>query len=116
MLSHAASWAAYAAMLAGRWDATLELGDILLDMREQFPRGVRRFTFPGWVGAMRVAAARMDTTRMARYRSAFVAIADLSQAPVSTRPPWQMLIDGDMAVARGYLAQEFGARDRKAEI
>src|SRR4029077_3524874 len=37
VLAHAASWAAYAAMLSGLWDEALELADGLLEKREQSP-------------------------------------------------------------------------------
>ena len=64
-------------MLAGRWDEVLALGDSLLAMHEKSQRPLGRFTFPGWAAAMRVAAARLDTTRLAQYRSAFAAIAQV---------------------------------------
>jgi hypothetical protein len=73
-LSHATAWAAYASMLCGRWDETLVLGDVLVAMREEAQSNMGRFTFPDGLPPMRVAAARLDTTRLARYRSAFVAI------------------------------------------
>ena len=117
MLLHAASWATYAAMLCGEWDEALRLGDLLLEMRDQMPRTASaRFTFSGWVGALRVATARMDATRVARYRSALVAVADIDHLTGPIRMLWQALIDGDARLARTYLAQDSGSRDRKAEL
>ncbi len=115
-LSHAASWAAYAAMLIGRWDETLRLGDMLLEMREQSQITVGRFTFPGWVSAMRVASARLDATRLARYRSAFIAIADVGRLSKNTRALWQAFIDQDAALAREFVTQPVGSRERKGEL
>ncbi len=116
VLSHCASWAAYAAMLSGRWDEALQLGDALLEMREQSPPTVGRFTFPGWVAAMRVAAARLDATRLARYRSAFVAIADVKRLSKESRSLWQSIIDHDGTLAREFLLRPLGSRDRKGEL
>ncbi|HYL26164.1 MAG TPA: adenylate/guanylate cyclase domain-containing protein [Burkholderiales bacterium] len=119
MLVHATTWSAYAAMLSGQWDKALVLGDLLLDVREQHSDvgiGAARFTFSGWIGVMRVAAARLDTTRLARYRSAFVAIADLDRMSEPLRLLWQAMVDGDAALARAYLEQPTGARDRKGEL
>lgn len=117
MLIHAASWATYAAMLSGDWNKALQLGDLLLEMREQMPSTASaRFTFPGWIGALRVATARMDSTRAARYRSVFVSVAAIHQLSGPTRMTWQALIDGDATMARGALAQPTGSRDRKSEL
>jgi hypothetical protein len=58
----------------------------------------------------------MDSTRIARYRSAFVAIANIDQISGPTRMIWQALIDSDAALARAYLAQPTGPRDRKGEL
>jgi class 3 adenylate cyclase/tetratricopeptide (TPR) repeat protein len=116
ILSHAASWAAYAAMLCGRWDETLQLADTLLEMREQSPITVGRFTFQGWVSALRVASARLDSTRHARYRSTFTAIADVERLRPAMRPLWLAVLERDGALARTFLSQPDGSRDRKGEL
>ena len=116
LLGHAAAWAAYAAMLCGRWDDALVLGDALLAMREESQRTIGRFTFPGWVGAIRAAAARLDTTRLARFRSAFTAIAEPGLLPEPNRSLWTAFIDRDAEAARRYLVAPLGARDRKGEV
>ena len=116
MLVHAAVWAAYAAMLCGRWDDALALGDTLIAMREESHGTIGRFTFPGWLGAMRVAAARLDTTRLARYRSAFTAIAEVGLLPEPNRSLWTAFIDHDAEAARRFLAAPLGAPDRKGEL
>jgi class 3 adenylate cyclase/tetratricopeptide (TPR) repeat protein len=114
MLLHCATWAAYAAMLGGRWDDALRLGDALLEMRETGPIG--RFTFSGWIGAMRVARARQDATRLARYRSAFVAVADVERLPKEMRDGWEGVIEQDGRRIRSFLAGPRGSRDRKGEL
>ncbi len=116
MLAHSFAWAAYAAMLSGRWDKALELTDGLLDIREQSPSTAGRFTFPGWVAGLRVASARLDTSRLARYRAAFGAIAQVSLLQRYQRPLWQAFIDGDTTSAASYLVQPLGPRDRKGEL
>jgi len=116
MLAHAASWAAYAAMLSGRWDEALRLADTLVDVREHSPAIVGRFTLPGWIGGMRVASARHDAARLGRYRSAFVAIADLPRLTETFRTLWQAFIEHDAALARQSLAGPLGVRDRKGEL
>ncbi|MEO7810966.1 MAG: AAA family ATPase, partial [Usitatibacter sp.] len=116
VLSHGAAWAALAAMLCGRWDDALVLSDSLLAMREESPGTIGRFTFPGWVAALRVASARQDTTRLARYRSAFVAIADVSVLPEPNRSLWVALIERDAQAARRYLAGPVAGPDRKGEL
>jgi tetratricopeptide (TPR) repeat protein len=116
MLAHGIAWAAYAAMLCGQWDKALELGDELLETREQSPQTVGRFTFPGWVGALRVASARLDTSRLARYRAAFGALAQLPLLQPHVRPLWQAFIDGDTTDATTFLLHPLGPRDRKGEL
>ena len=116
MLSHAVSWAIYAAMLGGLWDDAIGLGDILLDMRDESPIATGRFTFPGWIGAIRVAAARLDTTRLARLRSAFVAVANVDSLSSATRDLWLAMLDTDATLAREALANPYGSRDRKGEV
>jgi len=116
VLMHAASWAAYAAMLSGRWDETLEIADWMLEKREQSPLTAGRFTFSGWVSAMRVATARLDATRLARYRSAFVAIADIGSLPKNSSALWQAVMDRDGALAHEFLRSPAGSRDRKGEL
>ena len=116
MLAHGIAWAAYAAMLSGQWSKAIELSDALLDLREQAPQTVGRFTFPGWVAALRVASAQLDTSRLARYRAAFSAIAQVDVLSPTLRPLWQAFIDGDTAHARSYLAQPIGSPDRKGEL
>jgi len=115
-LAHATAWAALAAMLGGRWDEVLALGDSLLAMREESQRTMGRFTFPGWVAAIRVAAARLDTTRLAQYRSAFTAIADVALLTEPARWLWTGMIEGDGNAARRFLAAPSGGRDRKGEL
>ncbi len=116
MLAHGAAWAAYAAMLCGSWDDALVLGDTLLAMREESHGIVGRFTFPGWVGAMRAAAARLDTARLARYRSAFTAIGEPEQLPEPNRSLWVAFIGRDAEAARRVLIAPSGPnRDRKGE-
>ena len=116
MLAHGAAWAAYAAMLCGSWDDALVLGDTLLAMREESHGIVGRFTFPGWVGAMRAAAARLDTARLARYRSAFTAIGEPEQLPEPNRSLWVAFISRDAEAARRVLIAPSGPnRDRKGE-
>ena len=116
MLAHSLAWATYAAMLCGRWDEALALGDHLLAMREEVPELVVRFTYPGWIGAMRVAAARLDTTRLARLRSAFKAIANVDALMEPSRSMWTTFIDRDAEAARRFLPGPLGAPDRKGEI
>ena len=116
MLAHAASWAAYAAMLCGRWDDALAFGDALIAIREESHGIIARFTFQGWVGAIRVAAARLDTTRLARYRSAFTAIAEVELLSEPDRSLWTAFIARDGAAARRYLVAPFGTPDRKGEV
>ena len=116
MLSHSTAWAAYASMLCGRWDETLALADSLLAMREESQDAVARFTFPGWIGAMRVAAARLDTTRLARYRSVFKAVAKVEMLTEPTRSMWTAFLDRDVKAARRFLGASLGTPDRKGEI
>nr|WP_327490557.1 adenylate/guanylate cyclase domain-containing protein [Caldimonas sp.] len=116
LLAHATAWAGYAAMLGGRWDQALELGDALLAMREESQQTMGRFTFPGWVAAIRVAAARLDTTRHAQYLSAFTAIAQVDLLTEPNRWLWTALIRRDGEAARRYLATPIGPRDRKGEL
>jgi len=115
-LAHATAWAALAAMLAGRWDQVLALGDSLLAMREESQRTMGRFTFPGWAAAIRVAAARLDTTRLAQYRSAFASIAQVDLLTEPNRWLWAAMIERDGDTARRFLAASAGARDRKGEL
>ncbi|MEO5676705.1 MAG: adenylate/guanylate cyclase domain-containing protein [Usitatibacter sp.] len=115
MLAHAASWTAYAAMLRGRWDDALAFGDKLIAIREESHGIIARFTFQGWLGAMRVAAARLDTTRLARYRSAFTAIAEVDLLPEPNRSLWTAFIARDGQAARRYLVAPFGTPDRQGE-
>jgi hypothetical protein len=116
MLAHSAAWAAYAAMLCGRWDDAVALGDLLLAMREEVPELVVRFTYPGWIGAMRVAAARLDTTRLARLRSAFKAIANADALTEPMRSMWTAFIDRDGDAARRVVLAPLGTPDRKGEL
>ncbi len=116
MLAHSLSWATYAAMLCGRWNDALALGDVLLAMREEAPEVVVRFTYPGWIGAIRVAAARLDTTRLARLRSAFKAVSNVDELTEPTRSMWTTFIDRDGDAARRFVAASIGAPDRKGEV
>jgi class 3 adenylate cyclase len=116
MLSHTTAWAAYAAMLCGRWDETLALADSLIAMREEAQEAVARFSFPGWIAGMRVAAARLDTTRLARYRSVFAAIAKVDVLPEPARSMWTAFINRDMDAVRRFLATPLRVPDRKGEL
>ncbi len=116
MISHSAAWATYAAMLCGRWDEVLTFGDLLVAMREESRLTTGRFTFPGWIAAIRVASARLDTTRLARYRSAFVSTADVPLLGPRSRPLWVAFIDGDAEAARTALAGVSAGPDRRAEL
>lgn len=118
MFSHAAAWAAYSAMLCGRWDEGLELVEFLALLREEAGVAIGRFTTPGWLAGLRMASARLDTTRLARYRSIFTAIADVGSLPPGR--PFRLLhaavIDGDMAQGHAFLRTDAATRDRKAEV
>ncbi|MEK7863158.1 MAG: hypothetical protein AAB295_07845, partial [Chloroflexota bacterium] len=117
MTAHAAAWATYAAMLCGRWDEALALGDLMIGMLEESRINTGRFMFPGWVGALRVAAGRVDTTRLARYRSAFTAHANVPLLTTRNRPMWVAFIDRDSVAARQALANPVvTAPDRKGEV
>jgi class 3 adenylate cyclase/tetratricopeptide (TPR) repeat protein len=116
MLSHAVTWATYCAAICGRWDNALSFADTLISMREQGGNAVGRFTTPAFIVAIRVAAARLDATRLARYRSVFAAIADLSAIQPPSRLLWEAFIGSDARIAREYLLQPTGQRERKAEL
>ena len=116
ILAHAATWATYCAMLCGQWDDSQSFADELVSMREQGPVGIGRFTVPGLIAAIRVAAARLDATRLARYRSVFTAVANIAQLKPPTRLLWEALIGSDARIARQYLLQPTGQRERKAEL
>jgi class 3 adenylate cyclase len=116
VLMHGAAWAALGAMLSGRWDEALSLGDMLLAMREEAQRTMTRFSFPGWVAVLRVAAARQDGTRLARYRSAFVATANFGTLREPLRSCWSAYIDRDAAAARRFLHAHQSLPDRKGEL
>jgi hypothetical protein len=115
-LSHAVAWAALAAKLRGRWDDALQLGDTLVAMRENTQRPPGRFTFPGWAAVLHVATARQDATRVARYRSAYVATADFENLVEPNRSAWLAQLDHDGAAARRFLASSFHLPDRKGEL
>jgi hypothetical protein len=115
-LAHITSWATLAARLCGRWDEALALGDALLAMREESQRPIGRFTLPGWSAAIHVAAARLDTTRLARLRSAALAIANFDQLTEPSRSAWTALLERDPEAARRYLAAPLAAPDRKGEL
>ena len=112
---HVVSWAAYAAMLCGRWDECLAFADRLMAFREEAPFPMGRFTYPGWTAAIRVASARQDTSRLARYRSAARAVANVEELLPEQRPQWEALIENDARVARETLTVP-GSRDRKGEM
>jgi len=116
ILAHAVTWATYCAMLCGRWDDALSFADALISMREQGPDGFGRFTTPAFIAAIRVAAARLDATRLARYRSVFTAIADIPRLKPPMRLLWEAFIGSDARIAREYLLQPTGQRERKAEL
>ena len=112
---HVLSWALYAAMLCGRWDDAVRLADRLVAFKEEAPITMGRFTYPGWVGAVRVASARQDATRLARYRSAMRAVGNLDQLRPEQRHQWLAVIENDAREARAALATT-GGRDRKGEM
>ncbi|HEY6202920.1 MAG TPA: adenylate/guanylate cyclase domain-containing protein [Candidatus Limnocylindria bacterium] len=116
ILAHATTWATYCAMLCGRWDDVQSFADAVIAMREQGPDGIGRFTAPALIAATRVAAARLDATRLARYRSVFTAVADVGRLKPPTRLLWEAFIASDAKMAREYLLQPTGQRDRKAEL
>ncbi len=115
-LTHAAAWATYAAMLCGRWDDTLRLGDALVSLYEEWSSAAIRFTYPGWAGALRVALARQDATRVARYRSVSRAIAHIESLSELHQHQWQALIERDARAARMGLQDPHASRDRKGEL
>jgi class 3 adenylate cyclase/tetratricopeptide (TPR) repeat protein len=117
MFAHAAAWATYAAMVCGRWDDALALCDRLLEMREEAGLIVGRFTTCGWLAGLRVASARMDATRSARYRSTFAAIADIANATGSLPWLYKGFLERDRAAAREYLMSDSRFNpDRPAEL
>jgi class 3 adenylate cyclase len=116
IMSHCVSWVVYAAMLCGQWDQALEAADHLLAIRDEAAQIVGRFSFQGWIGALRVASARIDTTRVARYRSALVAIGNPAQLDEPLRSQWNAFIDNDAASARRFLVGPRGTRERRAEM
>ena len=115
-LAHAVAWAAYAAMLCGRWNDALRLGDVLLTFHEEWPAAAIRFTYPGWSGAIRVALAREDATRVARYRSVARAIARMESLSELHQGQWKALLDRDARAARIALTDRHASRDRKGEL
>jgi hypothetical protein len=68
------------------------------------------------IAAIRVAAARLDATRLARYRSVFTAVADVGRLKPPTRLLWEAFIASDARIAREYLLQPTGQREHKAEL
>ena len=118
MMCHVAAWAAYSAMLCGRWDEALVAVDLLVSLREEFGQVIGRFTTPGWLAGLRIASARLDTTRLARYRSVFTSIADIDSLPPGSpgRLLFRTVLDSDARTAHAYLAADGSTRDRKAEI
>lgn len=65
---------------------------------------------------MRVARARQDETRLARYRSVCRAVAKVGELTVERRCQWEALIEVDAPTAREALAAKYGPRDRKGEL
>jgi len=115
-LGHAAAWSALAAMLCGRWDEALRLGDTLIHMREESQQRLGRFTFPGWMAALHVATARSDATRVARFRSAAIATADFDTLTEPNRSAWTALLERDAVAAHRFLKGALNAPDRRGEI
>ena len=116
ILAHGVTWATYCAMLCGQWDDAQSFADALVSMREQGTVGIGRFTLTALIAAIRVAAARLDATRLARYRSVFTAVADIERLKPPTRLLWEAFIGSDARIARQYLLQPTGQRERKAEL
>jgi hypothetical protein len=117
MFSHAVAWAAFSAMLSGRWDNTLALCDILVEQREDAGAAVGRFTTPGWLAGLRVAAARLDSTRLARYRSTYRSVADIANVQVGTAL-WSAatgILEADPRALHAYIVHPEGGRERKSE-
>jgi class 3 adenylate cyclase len=117
MFSHAIAWAAFSAMLCGRWDETLTLCDQLVEQREDQGASVGRFTTAGWLAGLRVAAARLDSTRLARYRSTYASVADVANLPAG-KGQWLAhtgILEGDPRLLHAYLADPEGGRERKSE-
>jgi hypothetical protein len=117
LLSHSAAWAAYASMHLGQWDRAIELNDFMLYVREEGRHtiGAGRFLFPGLISGLRVAAARHDSTRLARYRSMFAATADRSPGSVQGAL-WGAFLDNDAVQARAYAIQPQGQPYRKGDL
>ena len=114
--AHAVAWAAYAAMLCGRWNDALRLGDLLVTFHEEWSVAAIRFTYPGWSGALRVALAREDATRVARYRSVARAIARMESLSELHQAQWKALLERDARAARIALTDRHASRDRKGEL
>ncbi|MDP9252914.1 MAG: hypothetical protein M3O80_07900, partial [Chloroflexota bacterium] len=117
-LSHVASWSVYAALLSGAWDDVLRLVDGLVERREEGHQVLGRYTTMAWVSGMRVAAARLDATRVARYRSSLIANADLAALTPSAPlyPLFRALLEGDDDAAVAYLNGPVGQPERRAEL
>jgi tetratricopeptide (TPR) repeat protein len=117
LLCHAAAWAGYAAVLIGRWDDAEAFGDALVAWREEAPDTVKRFTAQGWLAALRVARARLDTTRLARLQNAFAAVADVDQLAPGTML-WNFyrgMLELDRDALHACLRDPSGRPDGKAE-
>ncbi|HEY6959110.1 MAG TPA: adenylate/guanylate cyclase domain-containing protein [Candidatus Limnocylindria bacterium] len=116
MMAHASGWAGYAAMLSGDWAAATRLGEVLLEMREEAPIPLGRFSFPGWIAAIRVASAQMDVARLARLRSAFAAVANVGALDPGKRPLWEAFVTLDAQMAREAVVAPYGTAERKGEL
>jgi class 3 adenylate cyclase len=117
-LAHATAWAAYAAAVSGAWDDALRFGDALVVAREDSRDAVGRFTTHGWIAVTRVAAARLDETRVARYRSALQAVAQMHALDPTSEVllSYRALLDGDAESARKALARPIVRPERTAEV
>jgi hypothetical protein len=105
VLSHALSWAIYAAAMSGKWEQAQQWGDLLVDMRERSPHNVGRFTQIGWIGMLRVAAGRFDETRLARLRSAYALAVSLEQLSPDWRDRYAAFSDDDPESTRRVLLE-----------
>ncbi len=104
-LAHIATWSAYGAFLLGEWDDVIRLGDLLIAFREESRIATGRFTAAGWIAAIRVSAARLDDTRLARYRTSLASVAEVATLPPGHGLRWYVaaLVEGEIEAADALL-------------